>query len=223
VSQGLRVAALGSTLFQQDCPHCASRKSTFAVVYQWPDKLLPHVAFFLAICGVCNRGITAKSLQKDAERDHANLASFNIDYPNTQFEILEIWPTVNPSAPDGVPPNIASFFAQGAENFRAARWDAAGAMFRKTLDVATKQVAPELAKKSLFDRIDQMAKDSILTPAMRDWSHEIRLDGNGAVHDDEPETEPDALAAYKFTEAFLNYAYSLPQLVSNNRAKRAPT
>jgi hypothetical protein len=74
----------------------------------------------------------------------------------------------------------------------------------------------------LFKRINKMVAAGQLTPAMGDWSHEIRLEGNDAVHDDEPETEDDARAAQKFAEAFLTYVYTLPEMVRANRAKREP-
>ena len=54
-----------------------------------------------------------------------------------------------------------------------------------------------------------MVEGGTLTDAMGDWSHEIRLDGNDAVHDDEPETV-DARASQQFAEAVLTYAFTLP-------------
>lgn len=94
-------------------------------------------------------------------------------------------------------------------------------MFRKTLDVATRALDPDLKKFSLFHRIEKLAEDGMLTPAMRAWSHEIRLDGNDAVHDEKPETEDDATISQRFAEAFLTYAFTLPAMVKANRAKRA--
>ncbi|PIW55628.1 MAG: hypothetical protein COW16_05100 [Sphingomonadales bacterium CG12_big_fil_rev_8_21_14_0_65_65_10] len=73
---------------------------------------------------------------------------------------------------------------------------------------------------TLFKRINFMVEENLLTKAMGDWSHEIRLDGNDAVHDEEPETESDAIAMHKFAEAFLRYSFSLPSMVARNRAKR---
>jgi hypothetical protein len=127
---------------------------------------------------------------------------------------------MNASTPIGTPENVAKFFEQGVVNLGRSHWDAAGAMFRKTLDTATKVICPELKQKKLFSRINDMVSEGLLTPAMGDWSHEIRLDGNEAVHDEEPETEQDAKMSHKFCEAFLNYTFTLPELVSANRTKR---
>lgn len=93
-------------------------------------------------------------------------------------------------------------------------------MFRKALDVATKIIAPGSKKMTLFKRIEELSTQGLITKAMGEWSHEIRLDGNESVHDDEPETPSDAISMQRFTEAFLNYAFSLPTLVAANRSKR---
>jgi hypothetical protein len=95
-------------------------------------------------------------------------------------------------------------------------------MFRKSLDVATKVVRPELKALSLFKRIEALYDEGHITEAMRDWSHEIRLDGNEAVHDEEPETPEDAQSTQKFAEALLTYMFTLPSMVAQNRAKRNP-
>lgn len=104
----------------------------------------------------------------------------------------------------------------------AGRWDAAGAMFRKSLDVGTKILAPDKRTKNLYSRITELVDEGRLTSAIGAWSHEIRLDGNDAVHDEEPETEHDANVMQRFTEALLIYSFTLPAMVEANRAKRNP-
>lgn len=146
--------------------------------------------------------------------------SSNRDLPSSDLEIVEKWPAVEIEGPPDVPPNVERFFIQGMINLRGRHWDAAGAMFRKALDVATKIICPEARKKTLFARIEQLVEAGLLTEAMGEWSHEIRIDGNDAVHDEEPETEEDAQAIQKFTDAFLRYSFTLPSLVEENRKKR---
>jgi len=91
-------------------------------------------------------------------------------------------------------------------------------MFRKSLDVATREKAPGAAGKTLVKRIDALAVDGLITTDMRDWAHEIRLGGNEAAHEDEPFEAADADRLYKFTDAFLRYAYTLPALVKANKS-----
>ncbi|WP_234419135.1 DUF4145 domain-containing protein [Sphingomonas sp. EC-HK361] len=181
------------------------------------------MASVLAICAVCNRGLILKLCLQNPDFAFPNLCAFSVDFDVLFPNPFEIYPAATSYAPDNVPANIQSFFLQGVESYRSQRWDAAGSMFRKTLDIATKALFPSERSSTLYKRITSMVGSGLLTSAMGDWSHEIRLDGNEAVHDDEPETEADALAALKFTEAFLTYSFTLPAMVEANRAKREST
>lgn len=209
-----------TTHFPHDCPHCQTRAAGFGVAFQWNVRGVGNLANILALCGVCNKGITLLSLVKGPHQ-HPNLLQNSVTYPGNQYNILEVSPIFKATAPQGIPVNIEGFYLQGLENLHARRWDAAGAMFRKTLDTATKVICSELKGMTLYARINKLVEQGLLTSAMGDWSHEIRLDGNSAVHDEEPETESDAKTTQKFTEAFLNYAFTLPSLVSTSRANRA--
>lgn len=150
-----------------------------------------------------------------------SLVDHDLSFPGDNYRILQTWPQYNSDIPSGTPENVGRFYSQGLENLHARRWDAAGAMFRKTLDTGTKAIAPAHKTLTLYSRINKLVQEGLLTPAMGDWSHEIRLDGNDAVHDDEPETENDARKAQRFTEAFLQYAFTLPALVSGSQAVRS--
>ena len=209
------------TQFQHDCPHCLSEAAGFTCAHQWADRSLRFRARVLAICGICNHGIIL-NVHNRSQQQVPNLPANNLDFPTDPLRILEVSPDKRIDLPKDVPPNIERFYMQGLVNLRSRNWDAAGAMFRKTLDVATKLIAPEKKAKSLFARIEALVAEGLLTPAVGEWSHEIRMDGNDAVHDEEPETPEDAAAIQQFAEAFLKYAFSLPSLVAQNRAKREP-
>lgn len=210
------------TQLQLDCPFCSTKNAGFRVTYQWGTRVNSNQAYLLAICGVCTHGATLLSHATNSS-SHANIVQHPALYPGNSYKLLKVWPSAMNALPEGVPDNISSFYVQGLENLQASRWDAAGAMFRKTLGTATKALASELKNISLYARISRLVADGLLTEAMGEWSHEIRIDGNDAVHDEEPETEADAKSTQKFTEAFLNYAFSLPQMVAANRANRQLT
>jgi hypothetical protein len=55
-------------------------------------------------------------------------------------------------------------------------------MCRKVLDIATRDLSFDPGVPP--ERIDRLAADHQITPAMQEWAHIIRLDGNDAVHDD---------------------------------------
>jgi hypothetical protein len=166
--------------------------------------------------------MTLLSESRIAGHTHPDLSREDLPYPSERYVILATSPKFAGQCPADVPQNIESFYNQGLENLAAGRWDAAGAMFRKSLDVATKLIAPEKRSKTLHARINELVSEGQLTTAMGEWSHEIRLDGNDAVHDEEPETKDDANIAQRFTEALLTYSFTLPAMVEANRTKRVP-
>ena len=210
-----------STHFSHDCPYCLTRGAGFEMRFQWrPSR--EDFAHLLATCGVCKNGMVIRSQTANGST-HPDLIQHDVPYPAERYQIVETWPQFSGCCPASVPANVESFYNQGLENLAGGRWDAAGAMFRKSLDVGTKLLSPQHRSETLFSRIDKMVETGTLTSAMGDWSHEVRLEGNDAVHDDEPETRQDAAITQKFAEAVLTYAFTLPAMVKMNRAKREPT
>jgi Domain of unknown function (DUF4145) len=98
-------------------------------------------------------------------------------------------------------------------------------MSRKTVDAATKDLMKDQAKqiRDLAPRIDALATAGKLTEDLRAWAHQIRLDGNNAVHDEKPFTKEEAEELLDFTELFLTYVYTLPgRLAAKKKPHDAP-
>lgn len=94
-------------------------------------------------------------------------------------------------------------------------------MFRKSLDVTLKHVHPE-GKGTLQKRIDALPQELGITPAMKQWAHEIRDLGNDAAHEEEPFTEGEAKALHAFTEMFLTYVFTLPGMLEERKKAEPP-
>ena len=209
------------TQFSYDCPHCLTRGAGFQARFHWQPLLGARHGSTLATCGICRGGLTLLSYALNSNA-HIDIVQHEVGFPGNAFEILETWPRFTGECPANVPSNVRSFYNQGLENIGNGHWDAAGAMFRKSLDVATKTLAPDKRSKRLYDRITELVTDGRLTAPMGEWAHEIRLDGNDSVHDDEPESEQDAKIMHRYTEALLTYTFTLPAMDEANRAKRQP-
>ena len=139
--------------------------------------------------------------------------------PN-DVKILAFYPPpATPEAPDHLPPNVEAYFLEAAANVKAGP-NAAGAMLRKTIDVALKHMDPDLTGK-LVTRIDKAAKSGNLTPQLAEWAHHVRLEGNDAVHDDDPFTVKEAEALFRFTELVLMYLFTLPGMLKERRGEPA--
>ncbi|WP_428992855.1 DUF4145 domain-containing protein [Stenotrophomonas maltophilia] len=96
-------------------------------------------------------------------------------------------------------------------------------MYRKALDVATRELDSNLAGKNLAPRIDALHKAGKLTDDLKDWAHLIRLDGNQGAHDDDELTREEVAQLASFTELFLTYAFTLPAQVAARKAAAVPS
>lgn len=136
--------------------------------------------------------------------------------------LMGLWPTAAaPNAPKHLPDNIRSFYLQGLNSLGRGSYDAAGTMFRKSLDVALKRIYPE-GRGTLQKRINTLPPELGITPAMKEWAHEIRDLGNDAAHEEEPFTEAEAKALHVFAEMFLTYAFTLPGMLAERKSDEPP-
>jgi Domain of unknown function (DUF4145) len=196
-----------------DCPHCRARNAAFSPNGGYGRQ---NHAFALARCSVCNGGIVAKLLHNE----DACQWIYNDDPPRSPV-VLEIWPKpMVEGCPASPPHNVSRPYLQGAANLRYGHFDAAGAMFRKCLETALKQLDPT-GKGSPAKRIDELPRDSGVTPEMRRWAHAIRILGNEAVHEEDSIDESEASDLQHFANLFLIYAFTLPAMVSRRFTKEA--
>lgn len=196
------------------CPHCQTERVAFTSVaeFQHPRASRYFTMFFF--CGKCFGGVCAK-VNYAGSSIHSNQGALE---SISGVTVLEVHPkTSTIEAPGHLPGNIGSFYLQAADNLQRQNWDASGAMSRKAVDIATLKINPKL-KGKLQERIDHLAADHLITPAMKDWAHAIRLDGNEAAHEDEFD-EATARDLLSFTELFLMYAFTLPGMLEERKQR----
>lgn len=210
-----------------DCPHCGTRAAFFAGqgyfyydIITMGDYRHFHQIYALYRCSICCNGVAA--LCGFVSKDNNPRTNINIVFGTDETPILASYPDEKEeSAPKFVPENVERFYLQGLSSLGSSSWDAAGSMFRKTLDTATKAINTSLTERRLVDRIDKLFDSGGLTKQLQEWAHEIRMDGNDAVHDDDPFTENDAKELKDFTEIFLQYTFSMPGKLEERKKLRA--
>ena len=79
-----------------------------------------------------------------------------------------------PQPPEDIPEVVEQYFEQGVDNL-FQNYDAAGVMFRTTLEIALKIRFPETKAKNLNNRINKAVEQGNLTSDLAAWAHEIRL------------------------------------------------
>jgi Domain of unknown function (DUF4145) len=199
-----------------ECPYCFTKSVAFSVSQQWQTVHGNHRV--LLRCGSCGEGVIWDFLPGTAA--DLKQAMGDLERYNTRF--LRQWPAADSGeAPKDSPENVANFFQQAVSSLQAGNFDAAGMMFRKTLESATKAMNAEAAGQKLVKRIDQLVETGILTKDLGAWAHEVRLAGNDAAHEENPFSAEEASSLRAFTENFLRYAFTLPAAVARRAGQTA--
>jgi Domain of unknown function (DUF4145) len=167
-------------------------------------------------CQVCGDGIVAKFA------GGVNFTNWAAGQMPQGPPLQRYWPEkAQTTAPDYTPKNIESFYTQGMDNLARKNFDAAGTMFRKSLDTALRRLDPS-GKGTLQQRIDNLPAALGITPAMKEWAHQIRELGNDAAHEEDPFTEDEAKALQAFSELFLTYTFTLPGMLAARKSPPPP-
>lgn len=75
---------------------------------------------------------------------------------------------------------------------------------------------------TLFNKIDALKTSGTISTTLADWAHQIRLEGNEAVHENAG-TPQEAEEMVDFTKIFLQYAFELPDRIEKIRQRRTAT
>ncbi|BBE08598.1 Uncharacterized protein MCB1EB_0437 [Mycoavidus cysteinexigens] len=204
-----------------DCPHCGTQKVYFKVFYSKQHLKKTDIYNALAECGSCYEPIAlvinwvVPYPKKDLPHEY-----FDAICTANNFFGLKVFPAPPATnAPDHVPDDVKRCFEQAAKSRNAGLFDAAGMMYRKTLEIALKGFAPEIVAWRLDTRIDKLAKEGQITPALRDWAHEIRTLGNDVVHNAIEVTQAEANQLHMFCTMLLMYLFTVPEEIALNRKK----
>lgn len=138
---------------------------------------------------------------------------------NGSYDTMDMWPKVT-SVSDTVPERARDYLTQAIASQHAP----AGAIMLAASSVDAMLKAKGLKAGTLNARIDQAARDHLITEEMAAWAHEIRLDANDQRHADDGAPLPDesdAKRAIEFAQALAEFLYVLPAKVT--RGRKIPT
>ena len=88
---------------------------------------------------------------------------------------------------------------------------------RSVLEISVNELGAE--GKTLQHKINNLKEKSIVNGVLADWAHQIRLEGNSAVHQMEG-TQEEAEELVEFTKLFLQYTFEFPSRVNAIRNKK---
>ncbi|WP_245452097.1 DUF4145 domain-containing protein [Mesorhizobium waimense] len=126
---------------------------------------------------------------------------------NNRMQVVASYPDAK-TAHEDIPEPARTFLQQAFDTLHAP--DAAAVMAGSAVDGMLKKYG--LTEGSLYARIDEALKQSLLTEGMATWAHSVRLGSNRPRHADEvrPHVSPDeAKQSVEFAEALGNFLFVL--------------
>jgi hypothetical protein len=210
-----------------DCPRCRANRTTFDVLsavhvatqYSWQRY---YEAF--CRCRHCSCTTTFVFAQRNSRDGDALETTALETIPgniNTYFELdgyISLKDQGATKPPDHVPPDLVKIFEEATKCVAVQCWNAAGAMFRLCVDMATEPLLPdgEVAglnshtRKNLGPRVDWLFENNKLPAELFALSDCIRQDGNDAAHRGALGKE-DAEDLSDFTVALLERMFTEPE------------
>lgn len=224
-----------------DCPRCQAKGHTFdvradlffGVRYGWQSL---HEVF--AVCRHCHLGVIFKcELKNTADKtkyfSNGSLTGYNasindivkVDRPVTLRD------TAGQPAPEMVPKNIESVFAEGSSSLAIGNYNAAAAMFRLVLDLTTKSLLPPVntgdegngpnraQRTRLHERLQWLFENHLLPRGLEDLAACVKEDGNDGAHDGTI-SKADAQDLLEFSIALLERVYTEPGKLAAAKERR---
>lgn len=226
-----------------NCPRCGTLRIAFHILQvNIPAK--NNREMIVELFGQCQECTQATILRyipnNNANFDHLRRGGFAVR-PEDISEIGRITGHISvkdeaaTDAPDHLPDEIRAVFEEGAKCRAIKCPNAAAAMFRLCLDLATKPLLPaepgekisagqlKSITRSLGHRLEWMFENDVLPEILHGLTHCIKEDGNDGAHDGTV-TEEDIREMEGLTVILLNRLYTEPaQVEAVQRRQNPPT
>jgi DNA-directed RNA polymerase subunit RPC12/RpoP len=189
----------GNELPLERCPHCGVNRPRLFKVANYDTKNSesknPRV-WYVYQCASCGSLVLTVSL-------------------NHTTSIEQTWPAMR-SVADAVPDRAREYLTQAIASLHAP----AGALMLAASSLDSMLKVKGYTTGSLYSRIDEAAKNHLITEEMAAWAHEVRLDANDQRHADDTADLPsqkDANKAIEFAQALAEFLFVLPARVARGR------
>ena len=162
--------------------------------HQFGGRTFNRIIYLLMRCANCGRGGLAK-VHDNGQTATGELESF-LPTPTDYLGI-----------PQGVPDGIAAEFREAELCAGVGAWRGSSALFRSTLEKTLK--ANGYMKGNLEDKVDEAAREGVITAALQNRAHEdVRVLGNDVLHEEWRAITPEETeASHRYTQRILEAFY----------------
>ena len=217
----MELAHLEETSFvlRGTCPHCgfASNFPTITKLFGEEYGGEPNRLVAVGRCIGCREYILA------IIKTQTRLGSYTTDWVyETHYPLGE----PNDSVDEEIPENIRNDFSEALRCQWVNAYNATAEMCRRTVESSCIQLGAPYSKV-LQEMIDWLKAKGIITEALQNVAHKVRLGGDRAAHPPEDPTIPPkyepmivigedhANAIIQFTRHFLDHVYVIPKRLPN--------
>jgi hypothetical protein len=196
------------------CPHCGD-KSYFKPITAAYSEV--H-QYFQTLCN---------AVQCEACKNFALVVGTrNQTLGNVPFTLKALYPLGRPN--DNVAPAVPKEIAEDFQEALRCRWveayKATVTMCRRSIQTSCLAQGAD-KKKKLVGQIDELAAKGLITGPLKQFAHEVRLEGNDGAHPDpdglEDVTAKDADDIIEFTREYLHHVYVMPAKLAARKSAPA--
>lgn len=221
------------SVFSMDCPRCGVKQITFDLhCYHRLEKSRYRQVLYegFCVCRACSQSVIITFTPTHL----ADIESAQTDLLHEKLcvtDLVEILGHVgiadlrNAEAPLHVPEAVARAYIEGSKCFAVGCWNAAAAMFRLSIDIATKAKLPaadgpnDWTRSHLSPRLEWLFENEILPSELKDLSSCIKDYGNDGAHDGNL-TKEDAEDLKDFVLVLLERIYTEPEKIRIAQQRR---
>lgn len=195
------MAKLNPQLLLPRCPHCSVNNPNLAEIHRCEThdhSGQVHRKWRIYKCANCGSLVTAWST-------------------NFGQEAIQIFPEPQ-SLDELIPERPRAYLGQAIETLHSP----AGSVMLAASSVDSMLKLKGYKDGSLYTRIEQAAKDHLITTDMAKWAHDVRLDANDQRHADDNAPLPtveDANRCVDFAQALAQFMFVLPSRVQRGIAE----
>jgi len=196
------------------CPHCGCFKPTLHLEHAYVDARAGTgrgLGWAAYRCSGCY-GLVAFEAPMTIAND---VAEYSRQFHQDRVYALRVFPEFGAKL-SGLPPRAGTYLQQALEAINAP--DGAVMLAGSAVDAMLK--AKGYSDGSVFTRIEKAVENHLLTPAMGEWAHAVRLQANQPRHadDDDPHaTTAEARQVIEFARALGDFLFVLPARIEEGK------
>jgi transcription elongation factor Elf1 len=188
----------------------------------WLEKMsCPH-------CGVFSQfskqaGVNAGEVMRLIVRCVSCGQDVLLTLSNETGALLDYYPRLVRALDPSIPQSVAAALIEAQKCFDVGAHNACATMCRRAVQAAVVERGGH--GDSLFKQIDDLAQQRLITPALQEWAHEVRIIGKVGAHADEPiQASPDdARDGLAFADELFDHLYVIPARLAKRRVDTTTT